>query len=339
MSQPIKVVQCGIGAIGKEMVRIMARKTTVKLVGAVDVNPEIVGKDVGTVAGVERPIGIAVSSDLDAVLKETRPDIVMLATIKDPNVVFGLAMKCVRAKANVLSLSCMAYPWTETPELARALDDEAKKYGVTAIGDGLNPGFIMDYLPIVFSSVCAEVKKITVDRTVDMSPYGREVIRHMGAGISVEEFKAKARTSELKLHGGFVHSVTMVADALGWKLDKIVQEAEPVVALKARSTPYCEIKPGQVSGYNHSCHALMNGEKVIELRLHGVVKPEMDGLTLGDWILIEGNPDVELFIKRELAQQGGLAGSAHPVNLIPFVVSAKPGLISVKDLPPSGAIR
>ena len=337
MSNRIRVVQCGVGNMGKQMVRIMARKRSLNLVGAVDNNQELIGQDVGTASGT-KALHITVRNDLAAVLEETKPDIVTIATVKDPDVVFNQAKTCVRAKANVISISCMSYPWVEYPELAKELDGEAKKYGVTAIGDGLNPGFIMDLLPIVFTGVCVEVRKITVHRTLDMSPYGREVIRHMGAGISVEEFRAKARTKELKLHGGFKHSMAMIADALGWELESMVEEAEPVIAKQFRRSDYCEIKPGMVSGYNHSCHGFMKGRKVAELRLHGVIKPELDDLTLGDWILIEGEPDIELFIKRELAQQGGLAGAAHPVNLIPFVVAAKPGLISVKDLPPAPPI-
>jgi len=337
MSNPIRVVQCGVGNLGQQMVRIMANKQSLNLVGAVDNNQELIGQDAGT-ASCTKPLHIPISDDLNKVLEETKPDIVTIATVKDPDVVFNLAKTCVRAKANVISISCMSYPWVEYPELAKDLDAEAKKYGVTAIGDGLNPGFIMDLLPIVFTGVCAEVRKITVHRTVDMSPYGREVIRHMGAGKSIEEFKAKAKTNDLKMHGGFKHSMAMIADALGWELESMVEEAEPVTAKRYRQSAYCEIKPGMASGYNHSCHGFMNGHKVIELRLVGVIKPELDDLTLGDWILIEGEPDVELFIKRELAQQGGLAGAAHPVNLIPFIVAAKPGLISVKDVPPAPAM-
>lgn len=334
MSNQIKVVQCGVGSQGQEMVRIMARKKSLNLVGAVDTNPELIGKDVGTTSGT-KALNITIHSELGMVLEETKPDIVTIATVKDPNVVFNQAKTCVRAKANVLSLSCMSYPWVEYPELAKELDGEAKKYGVTAMGDGINPGFIMDLLPIVLTGLCVEVRKITVHRTVDSSVFGREVLRHIGVGMSVEEFNAKARTKELRLHGGFKHSMAMVADALGWKLENMVEEAEPVVAKQSRQSTYGEIKAGTVSGYNHSCHGFMNGQKVIELRLHGVMKPELDGLTLGDRILIEGEPDVELFIKRELAQRAGLVSASHSVNLIPFVVAAKPGLISVKDLPPA----
>jgi hypothetical protein len=337
MSNQIRVAMCGVGNMGKEMVRVIAKKKSLTLVGAVDNNPELIGKDVGTASGTKH-VGVTIRDDLGAVLEQVKPDIVMIATQKDENVIFKMANTCVRAKANVLSLSAIFYPWVDYPELSKELDAEAKKYGVTAIGDGLNPGFIMDLIPIIFTGVCAEVRKITVHRTLDMTPYGLEVIKHIGAGKSVEEFKAKALTKELQLHGGYKQSMAMIADSLGWKLENVIEEAEPVIAKQYRKSDYCEIKPGMASGYIHSCYGFMNGHKVVELKLVGVVKPELDDLTLGDWILIEGEPDIDLFIKRELAQKGGLAGAAHPVNLIPLIVAAKPGLICVKDLPPAPAI-
>ncbi|MCJ7491178.1 MAG: dihydrodipicolinate reductase, partial [Dehalococcoidia bacterium] len=152
-----RTVHYGLGPIGLAVFKLAASKERVRPVAAVDIAPEIAGRDAGEVAGLEQPLGIIVSSDSGAALS-TDADVVLHCTGSYLDAVQPQLLAAVRAGKNVIS-TCeeLSYPWDRHPQLAADLDREEKAHGVTVLGTGVNPGFVMDTLVLALSGVCQQI--------------------------------------------------------------------------------------------------------------------------------------------------------------------------------------
>jgi 4-hydroxy-tetrahydrodipicolinate reductase len=198
---------------------------------------------------------------------------------------------------------------------------------VTVLGTGVNPGFVMDLLPVVLSSVCRQVQRVAVQRVVDASTRRRPLQRKVGAGMAREEFAQQAAQGGLG-HVGLVESVALLADTLGFPVDRITQELQPHLATGPLPWADGVIHPGQVTGIDQRARGLMGDEVVLDLHLEMYLGAEFPH----DRIVITGDPGLTVMV------EGGTAGDAATVgtvvNWIPRVVPAPPGLVTVKDLAP-----
>jgi 4-hydroxy-tetrahydrodipicolinate reductase len=236
-------------------------------------------------------------------------------------------LKIVNAGADLVS-TCeeLAYPYLKHPELSRELDARARKKCVTVLGTGVNPGFVMDTLVITTSGVCQEVKKIRSIRMQDASVRRVPFQKKIGAGLTPAAFKAKVDEGKIR-HVGFAESVAMIASAIGWNLDRIEENVEPKIADKAVASDYVEIEPGQVAGVDQTASGIRSGKQVITLNLQAYIGcPDPR-----ESIVIDGHPPIELTVKGGI--HGDVATSAVVVNCIPRVMNARPGLVTMKDLP------
>jgi 4-hydroxy-tetrahydrodipicolinate reductase len=118
---------------------------------------------------------------------------------------------------------------------------------------------------------------------------------------------------------------------LGLEVDEIKHIREPIISKTYRETPYVKVKPGMVAGCRHIAIGQHKGEPVIVLEHPQQIRPELENVETGDYVNIKGTPDVNLAIKPELP--GGIGTIAIAVNMIPQVITAKPGLVTMKDLP------
>jgi len=332
LKTPTKVVQYGVGPIGSEIVKLLSVKQGVKIVGAIDIDKEKVGKDLGDVAGASKPLGIRVSSDADEVLSEAKAEVVLHSTASYLNVVSTQILKCVKAKSDVIS-TCeeLAYPFETNEKIALQLDRFAKRYGVTVLGTGVNPGFVMDTLPIALTGACQSVTRVSVTRIVDASKRRLPLQRKIGAGLSTEEFQRLVQERKVR-HVGFEESIGMIASALGWKLDRVEEMVEPVIAEDYVESPYVKIEKGRVAGVKQLGRGIVGGREAITLDLQmylGAKEPR-------DSVVIEGVPPIDMTIKGGL--HGDLATAAVVVNSIPKVLEAEPGLLTMKDLAVLSAI-
>lgn len=169
MLKKIKVVHFGCGPIGCSIVRLASMKPNIDIVGAIDlVN---VGQDLGEVANINRKLGVFISDDPDAVLSQTKPDIVLHATGSSLPVIYPQLERVIKAGINIVS-TCeeLTYPYNKQPELATAIDKLAREHQVTVLGTGVNPGFLMDTWPLFMTAVCQEAKQIRAIRIQDASP-------------------------------------------------------------------------------------------------------------------------------------------------------------------------
>jgi hypothetical protein len=273
----------------------------------------------------------------EEVIKEGSADVVMLCTDSFTRSAFDRIKFILERKINcITSAEEMAYPQAQEPELARQLDEIAKENGVSVLGTGINPGLIMDLLVVVMTGCCEEVQHITARRVNSLSPFGPAVMKEQGIGITVEEFKKGVETGELSGHVGFPESIRMIADAIGWKVDKIEQSMDPIVTDVDRKAPHGFAKAGDVAGCAMKGFGYVDGEIKIEMDHPQQIEPEQVGVTTGDYVIIKGNPDINMVNSPEVP--GGIGTIAMCVNMIPHIINARPGLKTMIDLPVPRAI-
>lgn len=228
----------------------------------------------------------------------------------------------------VSSCEELAYPYTVDERLANKLNSLAQKQGVTVLGTGINPGFLMDVLPITLTAPCESVKRIRVSRRMDAATRRVPFQKKIGAGMSLTEFGEAVKRGEISGHVGLRQSMEMIADAIGWKLDKtVVGEVEPVTTKSTIKSGYREISPGRVTGVTQKAEGFMGGRSVIELNFSAYVGSEEEY----DMTEIDGIPPVNCRISPCVHGDHGTV--AMLTNMIPRVVRSPPGLYTMKDLP------
>lgn len=334
MRKRIQLIQYGLGAMGSLMVQLAAAKANLEYVGAVSASGRYSGVDLGEASGIGRRLGITVKSSLEKVLEGKRADVMLHATVSTMAELLPEILPAVEAGLNVISVAEeLSYPWERSPELASELDRVAKEHGVTVLGTGINPGFLMDLLPLNFSGLCGSVMAVRVRRVNDFSVYGQSVMKHMGANLTPEEFESGLQNGSVVLHVGLPESIQMVARGLGWKLDQLTEERHALVSHTDRSAEIIKIEAGRVCGFRQKARGQAKGN-TIELEIFGIILPNPleDGVSPGTWVEIEGNPGIHAMISGGIGQAGGLGTAAHAVNAIPVVVDAKPGLLTVREL-------
>lgn len=333
-SHKARVVQWGLGAMGSRMAALLAEKPGLELVAVLDAAPERVGRDVGELLGVPRWAGLTVESPADpaGLFRRARADVTLHAVTSFATLAWPQFRCAVEQGCNVITIAEeMAFPQAQHAPLAAEIDAAARAHGVTVLGTGVNPGFVLDTLVIALTGVCAQVERIRATRINDLSPFGPTVLRTQGVGCTPAEFGAGLRDGSIVGHVGFPESLAMIGRRLGWTFDKIRQHREPIISRVRRDTPYVVVEPGQVAGCRHTAQGLIGGRVVVELVHPQQVRPDLEGVETGDFIAISGQPDINLTIQPEIP--GGAATAALTVNMIPAVLAAPAGLVSMADLP------
>lgn len=322
----IRVIQYGVGPIGAGIVRLMLQKPDIQIVGAIDLDPQKVGKDLGRIVGAERDLGVIIGGQARDVLR-AGAHVVVHSTSSYLTHVSDQLIGCLQAGSNVVS-TCeeLAYPFRKHPELSQQLDRAAREHRVALLGTGVNPGFAMDKLVLTLSTSCQEVRQVKVRRVVDASRRRLPLQKKVGAGMSVEEFRGQVQAGVIK-HHGLPESAAMIADSLGLRVDTIQESIEPVVAQETVRSEFLEVAPGRVIGVRQVARGLGDGQENVRLELEmylGAPEPV-------DSIEISGTPDLRLAIPGGI--HGDLATAAIAVNCIPALLEAKPGLLTSRDIP------
>ncbi len=315
------IILFGLGEIGSGIARL-AIERGMEIKGAVDIHPDKSGRDLGKILGLT-PTGITVSENLDGVL-HSDAEIVVNSTISSLERLEPDIMKVINARKNLIS-TCeeLAYPHAQHPEIAARIDRLAKDKGVSVMGAGVNPGFVMDRLVLTLAVTCSSIKKVNATRIVNTSDRRINLQRKTGAGMSPAEFSAGLREGRIR-HVGLPESVRMIADGLGISLDEIRESTEPMIADKEVGSSHIRAERGMVAGLRQVALGMKDSEPVItlELRMHM-------GAESCDSIQIEGTPNINMRIN------GGIHGDAATVGLIvnsiSRVIDAKPGLLTARD--------
>lgn len=310
------------------MVRLALEKEGIEIVGAICRRKEKVGRDLGELIGIDRRLGITATNDPDAVFTKTEADILLHATTSFIEKAYTQTVKAMEVGMNVISVAEeLAYPYARHPEFAQRIDKAAKKYGVTVLGTGMNPGFILDTMIIALTGACQSINKIRARRIHDESPYSVAMLKREGMGLTIDEFQRGLADSSVITHVGLIESISMISHSLGWEFDEVKETFNPIICETPRELPHFKIEAGRVAGSKNIAYGIKNGEAVITLEHHMEILPE----ETSDSIWIEGTPPVNITIKPALKSEVGTVAVA--VNMIPQVINAEPGLVTMKDLP------
>ena len=322
---PLSVVQFGLGPIGQACARLALQRPDLQVVGALDLHPDRVGRDLGEVLRSD-PVGVLVRDDAAAALADLKPDVVLHTTISFLDKIEGQLKTCIEAGAHVVSSSEeLFWPFERDPDFSRRIDKAAREAGVSVVGTGVNPGFVMDLLPVVLSGVIARVDHVEISRSVDAGRRRGPLQAKVGAGLSEAAFREKEAAGGFG-HIGMIESARAVAAGLGWHGATFRETFGPHMAEAAHTTPFVTVEPGQVAGIHQTSHVVVDGEERASLTLTMAV-----GAPDEDRVRITGDPDLDVVV------QGGTFGDtatvAAVVNAVPRVAAARPGLRTMLDLP------
>lgn len=319
--QPITVAIYGIGPIGAEIARLILTKPWLKLVAAIDIDPAKEGKDLSEIIGVDQKTGVLVTPTLN-----TKPAVICHSTGSRLVDVEKQLLALLSGGSHVVS-TCEELSFPLDAPIRENLQMAARAANVTLLGTGVNPGFVMDKLPLTLTSVCQEVKEVTITRVVDASKRREPLQRKVGAGMSRETFEENVRAGKIK-HMGLKESLVMVGKGLGVEFDTVSEETIlPMMAGKEIVTQYLKVAAGEVAGV----HQFIEGKGRINVSLD--IKMYVGADDPSDQVHIKGIPDVSMKIAGGV--HGDRATAAMVVNCIPRVVAARPGVLTMDDIPVS----
>ena len=268
-------------------------------------------------------------------------DLVLIATTTRLRDVIDDVRLAVASGSNVLvSAEESANPWLVNEELADTVHGQALTAGVTVVGAGLNPGLIFDALVLTILGAAPDDADITVRRTVDISGFGPTVLGRIGVGISPEEFARGVATGDILGHAGFPQSMSVVGRAIGRAVSTIDANLRPVVTDRAITlTDGRTIDAGLTAGVDQTYNAVEQGRTWYTAHFIGHVAPERAGLHLADVITLHRGDEIVQEV-RATPCFPSQSGSQHVLaNSVDRVIAAKPGWLTVADLPPASRHR
>ncbi|KZL90747.1 2,4-diaminopentanoate dehydrogenase [Clostridium magnum] len=339
MKRKVKVVIWGLGSMGSGIAKMILSKKGFTIIGAIDLDPNKVGKKLYEVLGVveNEDSSCIVTYNFKEFIKTDFADVCMIATASFTKVVFPQIKVAAEAGMNVVTTAEeMSYPRALDSELSDEMDRIAKENNVSILGTGVNPGFIMDLMVIALTGVCDTVEGINVARINDLACFGKAVMTEQGIGLKPKEFIEGVKNNTIAGHVGFIQSFGMFEEAFKIKFNGVIQEKEPILTSVPRSTDIVSIEPGEVAGCRQLGYAKLDGKEFITMEHPQQIRPEAETVKTGDYITINGTPNINLSIQPEIP--GGIATIAICVNMIPHVINATSGLKTMLDLPIPRAI-
>jgi 4-hydroxy-tetrahydrodipicolinate reductase len=323
---PTRVMIMGLGPIGAGVARQLVARKNFKVVSAVDIDPAKAGRDLGAVVGLGRKTGVKIGTDPAAAIRKAKPQVAVLCTSSSLKKLWPQVEAVLKLRVPIVSTTEeLSYPWFSNRALARKIDAAAKRAKVAVVGTGVNPGFAMDALPIALTAICERVDAVRVDRIQDARIRRLPFQEKIGSGLTPAEFAKRVKALTVR-HVGLTESVAMIADALGWKLDRITDEIQPQIAEAPVESHFLKVEAGRVCGIVQDGVGSVDGKPVIVLHMEAYLgAPETY-----DRVRIEGSPRLD--VKATGGYHGDLATHSIAVNTIPKVLAASPGLHTMRTL-------
>lgn len=320
----IRVALYGLGPIGVAVGKLALARPNLELVGGVDIAPGLAGRDLGRCLEAGKDLGIEVTADADAMLATAHPDVVLHCTQSSVEQVAAQLRTIVGHGAAVVS-TCeqLSFPWHGERPLVTELDELAREHGVAVLGTGVNPGYAMDTVPLMLSAAAQRVEHVSVWRVQDAGLRRLPLMLKVGVGITVEEFESRRATIG---HVGLPESLYLVADGLGWTIDDTERTLEPVIAESSAKFGELSVAPGRVLGVHENIRGFVDGVEriVLDLRMYAGAPDPHDAAE------IKGVPDLTLRID---GLHGDICTAAVAVNCVAAVLRARPGLLTMRDVP------
>jgi len=330
----LRVIHYGLGPIGSAIAGLVAGRTNLEAVGAVDFAADKVGRSLSDLVPAVNA-QLTVHSEVSE-LNTDGGAVVVHSTSSSLQRVLPQLLECLNRGYHVVS-TCeeLSYPWDCQPHLAAQLDEAARRNGVTVLGTGVNPGFAMDYLPIVLSGASATVTGVSVHRVQDAAVRRVPLQRKIGVTLTVEQFQDRVEAGTVR-HVGLPESAQAVAAAFGWKLSRLNEQISPLLATEPTPSALGTIPAGQVTGVHQvvtgyapeGAEYAPEGAELIRLTLDMAV-----GLPYPrDEVELRGVPATRMTIPGGL--HGDIATAAVATNCITRLPDSRPGLRVMADIAP-----
>ncbi len=325
----IKILQVGVGPLGKKIVKLGTRKSNLKFVAAVDLNENLEGKDLGEVCEVEK-LGVKIRNNLAKAVGKKKIDVAVLTTVSSAKAIAKQVEAIAKFGINIVT-TCeeLSYPWKRHKAIAKKLDEICKKHRVVCLATGVNPGFMMDYLPCALTSVNFKVEKIKVLRYQNASFRRIPFQKKIGVGLTRKEFNEKVRNGIIR-HVGLPESIDMIAACMNWKLDKVTETIKPVIAKQKLTNGFTVVEKGMVCGVEQTGKGYVDEKEVIRLHFRASIA-EKEPL---DAVEIKGVPNIKSVINGGV--NGDVATSAITLNVLNVIDKMTPGLKTMLDTPVPG---
>ena len=338
----MRVIQWATGGVGKAAIEGILLHPDLELVGCWVHSDSKHAKDVGEILGID-PIGVLATSSKDEILAMDADAVVYTPLIPDRDEVAAI----LRSGKNVVTPVGWFYPTEKdgAPLAAACLEG-----GTTLHGTGINPGGITELHPLMFSALSSAVTFVRGEEFSDIRTYNApDVVRHimMFGGLPDEAMDGPMLGL---LSGGFIQSVRMCVDALGFAAEPRIRTSQEIALATAPiDSPIGVIEPGHVAGQRFIWEAFVGETCVVRIAVNWMMgeehlDPPWEFGPQGERFEVEVQGDPSCFVtikgwQPETVEEGlvrnpGVTATAfHCVNSIPYVVAADPGIKTYLDLP------
>ncbi|VVB53949.1 Uncharacterised protein [uncultured archaeon] len=333
----VKVVQQGLGVIGQSILKELISRGY-EIVGVVDKRPDLKGKRLKDLGFTGKYSDLAITDDWRKIIEKTEVDVLSNATVSKFDVLapdVKAMAESGRIRAVISTCEELSYPHLKHRKLAEELDQTLKQRHVSLLGTGVNPGYVMDTLPLVASAPCLTVERIEIDRIMNASLRREAFQRKIGAGSTRQQFNQLVKEGKIR-HVGLTESVAMMTAALGFDIhssDVEIKESvpEPLLAKYPVKTEFIEVAPGNPSGVHQYATCKIKGKETIRLNFKAAVDLQESYDECRIYPKDGGEPAMKLRCV------GGVFGDTATIamiaNCIPYLRTAGPGLKTMLDVP------
>ncbi len=309
----LRVGIVGLGPIGVELLRAMVARPELRIVAAVDLSPALAGRSLADIVP-GAPADVRVEPSLAAALVPGRVEgIALTTTSRFAGIVPDIELAIARRVHIVSTCEELSAPGVDPQTWAR-LDDHARHADVTVLGTGVNPGFVMDRLPLALAGACVSVDSVRVERVVDAAKRRGPLRKKVGEGMTPEEFAEGVKQARIG-HVGLRESALLIAQGIGWRIDRYEDSIEPALG-----------SDGKVLGIKQRARAFVGGKERITLSLDmyvGAPDPH-------DRVVLDSDPPMDVTIAG--GTQGDRATVGTALNALCRLRSAPRGLVTVADV-------
>ena len=343
MERKVKVVQFGTGKMAKYTMRYVLEKGG-EVVGAIDINPNIIGKDIGSIIGKEE-LGVKVTSleDAENMLKEVKPDVAIVETMSLLKDLEEALMLCAKLGINAITTCEEAfYSWNSNPNLTKKIDELAKQTGCTITGTGYQDIYWGQLITSIAGST-QKITKIKGSSSYNVEDYGIALANAHGAGLTLDEFDEQVASVD-KISNEERQKIIESGDYLpsymwntnGWLCDKlgltVKSQTQVTVPTTNKEDIYSEtlgmtVKAGDATGMSAVVTTETEEGITIESECIGKVFSNAD-YDKNEWT-VYGEPDTTITVARPATVE---LTCASVVNRIPDVINSKPGFLPTSQL-------
>ena len=343
MKDKVKVVQFGTGKMAKYTMRYVYEKGG-EVVGAIDVNPAVIGKDIGEIIGCEnKNVKVTSFEDAEEMLKQVKPDICVVETMSLLKDLEGPFMLCAKLGINAISTCEEAFfPWNSNPNLTKKIDELAKQNGCTITGSGYQDIYWGQLITSIAGST-QKITKIKGSTSYNVEDYGIALANAHGAGLTLDEFDKQVAVVD-KISDEERNKIIQSGDYLpsyiwntnGWLCEKlgltIKSQTQVTIPTTNKEDIYSStlgvtVKAGDATGMSAVVTTETEEGIIIESECIGKVYSK-DDYDKNEWT-VYGEPNTTITVARPSTVE---LTCATIVNRIPDVINAQPGYVTTDKL-------